>query len=205
MNINIGKLLRDRAVLMGEKEAFIHKDKRWTFQQMNAMANGFAHFLKKQGFAKGDRLAILSKNNEDFIAVLMGAAKIGVITVVLNWRLQVPELQYIVENSKVKLIVYDVDFASMMQALQVQGVNTDILSHATVPSLQAIFEENSQEPVYDASNDDVALIMYTSGTTGKPKGAMISHNNLLAAGMGLSQTIDWWEDDRFLMVAPFFT
>lgn len=197
MNINIGKLLRDRAVLMGEKEAFIHKDKRWTFQQMNAMANGFAHFLKKQGIAKGDRLAILSKNNEDFIAVLMGAAKIGVITVVLNWRLQVPELQYIVENSKVKLIVYDVDFASMMQALQVQGVNTDILSHATVPSLQAIFEENSQEPVYDASNDDVALIMYTSGTTGKPKGAMISHNNLLAAGMGLSQTIDWWEDDRF--------
>ncbi len=204
MNINIGKLLQDRAVLMGEKEAFIHKDKRWTFQQMNARANGFAHFLKKQGFAKGDRLAILSKNNEDFIAVLMGAAKIGVITVVLNWRLQVPELQYIVENSKVKLIVYDVDFASMMQALQVQGVNTDILSHATVPSLQAIFEENSQEPVYDASNDDVALIMYTSGTTGKPKGAMISHNNLLAAGMGLSQTIDWWEDDRFLMVAPFF-
>lgn len=90
MNINIGKLLRDRAVLMGEKEAFIHKDKRWTFQQMNARANGFAHFLKKQGFAKGDRLAILSKNNEDFIAVLMGAAKIGVITVVLNWRLQVP-------------------------------------------------------------------------------------------------------------------
>ena len=44
MNINIGKLLQDRAVLMGEKEAFIHKDKRWTFQQMNARANGFAHF-----------------------------------------------------------------------------------------------------------------------------------------------------------------
>ncbi|WP_155592923.1 o-succinylbenzoate--CoA ligase [Lysinibacillus cavernae] len=204
MNINIGKLLQHRAVLMGEKEAFIHKDKRWTFQQMNARANGFAHFLKKQGFAKGDRLAILCKNNEDFIAVLMGASKIGVVTVVLNWRLQVPELQYIVGHSKVKLVIYDVDFESTIQALQEQGVITDVLSHTTVPSLQEVFDENVQEPVYDASSDDVALIMYTSGTTGKPKGAMISHNNLYAAGIGLSQTIDWWEDDRFLMVAPFF-
>ncbi|QDQ02289.1 o-succinylbenzoate--CoA ligase [Lysinibacillus fusiformis] len=204
MNINIGKLLQNRAVLMGDKEAFVHRNKRWTFQQMNARANGFANYLTKLGYSKGDRIAVLCKNNEDFIAVLMGAAKIGVITVVLNWRLQVAELQYIVEHSKVKLIVYDVDFEPAISALKEQLALDYVYANHTVPSLQAIFEEDTEEPQYKASNDDVALIMYTSGTTGKPKGAMISHNNLFGAGIGLSQTIDWWEDDRFLMVAPFF-
>lgn len=204
MNINIGKLLQNRAVLMGDKEAFIHHSKRWTFQQMNARANGFANYLTKLGYAKGDRIALLCKNNEDFIAVLMGAAKIGVITVVLNWRLQVAELQYIVAHSQVKMIVHDVEFEPVINALQEQIALDITISNETDPSLQGIFDEDVKEPQYNASNDDVALIMYTSGTTGKPKGAMISHHNLFGAGIGLSQTIDWWEEDRFLMVAPFF-
>ena len=75
MNINIGKLLQNRAVLMGEKEAFVHQSKRWTFRQMNERANGFANYLEKLGLSKGDRIGLLCKNNEDFVAVLMGAAK----------------------------------------------------------------------------------------------------------------------------------
>lgn len=204
MNINIGKLLQNRAVLMGEKEAFVHQSKRWTFQQMNERANGFANYLKKLGLSKGDRIGLLCKNNEDFVAVLMGAAKIGVVTVVLNWRLQVAELQYIIEHSKVKMIVHDVDFKPVVSALQELIPLDYIISNETEPSLKTMFEGNTDEPEYSAYNDEVVLIMYTSGTTGKPKGAMISHNNLFAAGMGLSQTIDWWEEDHFLMVAPFF-
>lgn len=94
MNINIGKLLQNRAVLMGEKEAFVHGEKRITFNEMNEQANGFANYLMKQEFSKGDHIGLLCKNNENFTAVLMGVAKVGVVVVVLNWRLQVAELQY---------------------------------------------------------------------------------------------------------------
>lgn len=204
MDMNVGKLLQHRAVLMGEKEAFVHKEKRWTFTQMNDRANGFANYLIAQGFQKGDRIALLCKNNEDFVTVFLGAAKIGVITVVLNWRLQAAELEYIIGNSKVNLLVYDTDFEPVVAGLQAQEVITAALSKNSTPSLDAIFEENTEEPTYEGSNDDVALIMYTSGTTGRPKGAMISHSNLFAAGFGLTHTVDWWEQDRFLMVAPFF-
>lgn len=189
---------------MGEKEAFVRQGNRWTFNQMNQRANGFANYLERLGLSKGDRIALLCKNNEDFVAVFMGAAKIGVVTVVLNWRLQVAELQYIVEHSKVKLIVHDTDFDHVINELHGKIAIPRTISHHTEPSLQVIFQSHSHEPKYNTSNDDVVLIMYTSGTTGRPKGAMISHTNLFAAGIGLSHTIDWWEDDRFLMVAPFF-
>lgn len=204
MGNNIGSLLRSRAVMMGEKIGFIHGDMNISFKEMNTRANAFASYLQQQGITKGDKIAILCKNNENVVATFFGAAKIGVITVMANWRLQPAELQYILTHSDAKLVVYDEIFQTVIDELKGQIPAKLFISKNTSPSFEAIWGNKVEEPVYASGGDEPILIMYTSGTTGKPKGALLSHNNLLAASIGLSHTIDWWEQDRFLMVAPFF-
>lgn len=194
--MNIGQVLASRATLQGEKVGFIHNEVQLTFAEMNARANSFAQYLQENGLQAGDKIALLCKNNEHVVATFFGAAKLGIITVVLNYRLQGAELQYIVEHSDAKLLVHDEAFQEVVQQLPITAIST--------AKLQGIYAEVAQEPVYVTHDHEPILMMYTSGTTGKPKGAMLSHINLQAASIGLSHTIDWWEQDRFLMVAPFF-
>ena len=194
--MNIGQVLASRATLSGEKVGFIHREEQITFAEMNARANSFSYYLQQQGLKAGDKIALLCKNNEHVVATFFGAAKLGIITVVLNHRLQVPELQYIFEHSDAELLVFDGGFKDSAKQLSSNTICTD--------ELQAIYTTSALEPSYETSDHDPILMMYTSGTTGKPKGALISHINLQAASIGLSHTIDWWEQDRFLMVAPFF-
>lgn len=204
MKSNVGSLLRSRAAMLGEKIGFIHGDINITFKEMNRRANAFASFLTQQGFTKGDKMALLCKNNENVVAAFFGAAKIGVITVMANWRLQPAELQYIFTHSDAKLIVYDNSFQSVIDEVKDKIPATIFISKSTSPSLESIWAKSVQEPTFISGGDDPILMMYTSGTTGKPKGALLSHDNLLSASVGLSHTVDWWEQDRFLMVAPFF-
>lgn len=194
--MNIGQVLASRANLHGEKIGFIHNDVQITFQEMNNRANSFAKELSQKGIQKGEKIGVLCKNNEHVVAAFFGAAKIGVTTVMLNYRLQVPELQYIVEHSDAKLLVHDVAFEEVAKQLSIEAIDT--------AQLQMIYGEAATEPIYVTNDHEPILMMYTSGTTGKPKGALLSHVNLQAASIGLSHTIDWWEQDRFLMVAPFF-
>ena len=194
--MNIGQVLASRAALLGEKVGFIHNEKQITFAEMNMRANSFSQFLQQEGFKAGDKIALLCKNNEHVITAFFGAAKLGIVTVILNYRLQAAELQYIVEHSDTKLLIHDEVFKEVTSQLEVTAIGTD--------ELQKLYKITAQEPLYVTADHEPILIMYTSGTTGKPKGALLSHINLQAASIGLSHTIDWWEQDRFLMVAPFF-
>lgn len=194
--MNIGQVLASRAALQGEKVGFIHNEQQISFAEMNARANSFAQYLQRKGLQAGDKIALLCKNNEHVVASFFGAAKLGIVTVVLNYRLQGAELQYIVEHSDAQLLMHDEAFIEVALQLPIRATSTS--------QLQDIYKEIAPEPAYVTQDDEPILMMYTSGTTGKPKGAMLSHINLQAASVGLSHTIDWWEQDRFLMVAPFF-
>ncbi|MBY0223158.1 class I adenylate-forming enzyme family protein [Sporosarcina aquimarina] len=204
MEMNIGSVLRSRAIMMGEKVGFIHGDTKITFEEMNERANSFSEYLQEIGLSKGDTMAILCKNNEQAIAAFFGAAKIGVISVMVNWRLGKEELQYILSHSEAKLIVYDEVFQTTIEDLKKMIPASHYISSSTSPSFSSVWGQKTREPIYETTGNDPILIMYTSGTTGKPKGALLSHNNLLATSIGLSHTIDWRESDKFLMVAPFF-
>lgn len=187
MGMNIGQILASRASLTGGKVGFINGEKHITFTEMNNRTNAFAAYLQRQGLQSGDKIALLCKNNEDVVATFFGAAKIGVITVVMNYRLQPQELDYIYSHSDAQLLIHDVAFQELVDQLTVVS---HAISHQSTPSLAEIYEEAAVEPVQHTSSFDPILMMYTSGTTGRPKGALISHNNLQAASIGLSHTID---------------
>ena len=124
--MNIGSVLRSRAIMMGEKVGFIHGDTKITFEEMNKRANSFSEYLQEIGLSKGDTMAILCKNNEQAIAAFFGAAKIGVISVMVNWRLGKEELQYILSHSEAKLIVYDY-IGSLVFCPQTEEKDGDVL------------------------------------------------------------------------------
>lgn len=84
MAMNIGSILKDRSVMMGDKVGFVHGDLAMTFSEMNERANSFAGYLLDKGLQPGDTMAILCKNNEQAIAAFFGAAKIGVLSVMVN-------------------------------------------------------------------------------------------------------------------------
>lgn len=204
VELNIGSMLYNRSVMMGEKVGFVHDDLQLTFTDMNQRTNAVASFLKEKGLQKGDKIAILCKNNEHAIATFFGAAKVGVISVMVNWRLQTEELKYILSHCDAKVVVYDEVFIEAIEALKETIPASLFISSNTTPSFDTIYNRNAAEPVYETAGNDPVLMMYTSGTTGRPKGALLSHSNLIASSIGLSHTIDWRETDRFLMVAPFF-
>ncbi|MFD2130956.1 class I adenylate-forming enzyme family protein [Pseudogracilibacillus auburnensis] len=202
LHTNIGELMSHRAYVTPKDEGYIGR-KRYSFAHMNERVNQFANYLTAKNIKPGDRMAVLCKNHEDFITAFFGAAKIGIITVPINWRLHVKEMEYIISNCEPSLLLYDGAFTETIEELQ---------HTITIPMLQAgneSFDEIlkdyvTDEPELISKDNDTILIMYTSGTTGKPKGAMITHSNLLAASIGMSHVIDWWYGDRFLSVAPFF-
>lgn len=200
--LNIGELMTHRAYLTPKAEGYIGR-KRYSFAEMNERINKFSHYLLEKGIRPGERIALFAKNNEDFITSFFGAVKVGIITVPINWRLQPTEIEYILNNAKPSLLIYDEVFADTINAV-LKNVPIESIQSGT-DQFDSLFEKYSiREPSFQSRDDDTALIMYTSGTTGHPKGAMITHTNLLAASIGMSHVIDWWEGDRFLSVAPFF-
>lgn len=206
--LNIGKLFANRAFLTPGLEACVGDGYRYSYGDMNQRINRFSACLSASGVTPGDRMAILAKNNEQVITALFAAAKIGVITVVLNFRLQGPELAYILNDSQAAFLVYGAEFAQTVQALKGEipatgfvsigesGIDTEFES--------AIQDMDPSEPAIDRGGDDPAILMYTSGTTGKPKGAILTHNNLFWAAIGLVHTLDWAYKYRYLSVAPLF-
>lgn len=209
MTYNLGEMLAHRACLAPRHEGFIGPNYRYSYAEVDRRCERLALWLRQAGLQPGDRIAVYGKNTEALATTIFAAAKADGIAVVLNWRLQVEELVYILNDSGARALFYDAAFASVVEELRHRtGLEVFICNgvSASDPDYAAIVEDENLPPCPPAARrgGDTAIIMYTSGTTGKPKGAMLTHDNFLAAGHGTSSTIDWYDSHRFLLVAPIF-
>jgi acyl-CoA synthetase (AMP-forming)/AMP-acid ligase II len=208
MQLNLGNLMQNRAFLSPDQEAGVGDGYRYSYEQVNKRANQVAELLAASGIRAGDRVAVLGKNDEWVTTCLFGAAKIGVVTVLLNWRLHARELDFILNDCTAATLIYDQQFAEPVEQIRADlpcRVYICRNSSSADPDFEAELQKMpGNEPEKTGSGGDPALLMYTSGTTGKPKGVTLSHDNLFWASIGLSHTIDWRSKSRFLSVAPFF-
>ncbi|AFM28016.1 long-chain-fatty-acid--CoA ligase [Desulfomonile tiedjei] len=218
MRNNVGNLLSKRAFLHPDKEAFIdvHQNKRLTYSQFNENANRTANALASIGVKKGDRVGILLMNSAEYMELFFAIAKIGAVCVPLNIRLVADELTYIIKDSGTQTLVYGNDFQKVVAEIRAKGATaTDVVNwvHAGNGSETDTFGHNFEElktkavetePERSGFEDDPLFIMYTSGTTGLPKGAVQTHNTVLWAALTMAATWEMRQSDRFLVALPLF-
>jgi fatty-acyl-CoA synthase len=152
----------------------------FTYAELDRRIDAMAAYLGSLGIGRGDRIGVLAHNGVEYFDVQFACARTGSICVLLNWRLTVTELDYIVGDSSPMLLVHDTEFADTATELQRRCDITTLLeiSHRTPDSpYENAIAEHAGTPVEPVTltHDDVITIMYTSGTTGLPKGAMITH------------------------------
>ena len=209
---NIGVMLKERAVVSPQLEAYVEPSAnvRMDYTQMNALANQCANVLTSLGVDKGDRVALLMPNCVEFCCLFYGAAKIGAVAVPLNTRLTAPELEFMLSDSGSKVLIYGEAFAAVAEAIQASGDCPESVTE-WVPAaggngslVERLAAADACEPVGECGGSDNLFIMYTSGTTGHPKGVVHTHDSVHSAASSWAMTVDVRYQDRVLLPLPMF-
>jgi acyl-CoA synthetase (AMP-forming)/AMP-acid ligase II len=211
---SLGEVARIQAEARGDATAFQFEGRSTSFRQFNANANKAANALLAEGLKKGTRVCYLGKNSDHYYEALFGAAKAGLVMAPVNWRLAPPEIVYIVNDCRAEVLLVGPEFIELARKIAPE-----------LPSVRRIvaMEGGAPEwPTYEAWRDaqsdkapgiaidwnDVVVQLYTSGTTGRPKGAMIRHSGILGMRRQNPETQAEWNkwsaDDVSLVAMPVF-
>ena len=152
----------------------LQTDRKFTYVELDARTDRLVAALAAMGIGKGDRVALLAPNCAEYFELQFACGRLGAIMLPLNWRLTVPELEYILGDSSPKLLIHDRGFAEQAKALAKNRLEID---HDTPdsPYERALAGAGKAPAPVPLSHDDIGMVMYTSGTTGHPKGAIITH------------------------------
>ena len=204
--------LAKRAQLTPDRVALIdyHSRSETTFAEWNARANRTANYLASLGVARGDRVAVYASNRAEYLDLFWAAPKIGAILQNLNWRLTVHELTGIVESGAPKVFVYSEDWRPQAEELKTSFSSVEHVVAMTSPGPGerdfAEREEMGDRPpdVPDLDLDDPWGIYYTGGTTGLPKGAVLTHGNVTWNSVNTVTSWGLTGDHKAPLQLPFF-
>ena len=217
-SMNVGWWVQRWSELHPNKNAIFYKEKQISYFELQQRANLTSYWLKSLGIKKGDRVAIMLNNCPEFIELYLSCAKLGVIFVPINTRLRIGELKYLLENSSPKLLVFHSTFFKIINSPDlnhcwsqtllscVDGYSFPLEVLDYVPSKLAFTGET---PCFVESSgptkpEDPQVIMYTSGTTGKPKGAVLPYRKTFFNCLNTEIYFDLHFDDVMLIVLPLF-
>ncbi len=193
----LADLLRDYARERPDESALIAGKRTLSFIELDERSSRLAWALLDSGVGEQDRVAHLDQNAPEAVELLFAAAKVGAVLVPLNWRLARPELDAIVEDCGAKVLICGPDYRDSAEGLAERVV----VVGDEYESWLASFED--EDPGFEADADDVAFQLYTSGTTGRPKGVLTTNGNL----DGLTKVSEAWEldgDSVALVAMPLF-
>ena len=210
IKINIGEFMTRRAILTPEREGLVCEHIRRNFGELNERANRLANAMRGLGVGHGDRVALLALNEPEYYDLFFGLGKIGAILVPVNYRLAGPEIQYILSDSGAKVLVFSPEFTATVDSIRKDIPAQVCITISEDPPEWAISYEkliqnsSSQEPEIKGGDDDTLTILYTSGTTGKPKGAELTHAYYFWSSINLSTTLGLDIGDRGIIALPLF-
>jgi fatty-acyl-CoA synthase len=213
--LNINFILEKALSLYPENEAVVCGEHRFTYRQFGVRLYGLANFLNSTGVRRGDRVAILHENSHEFLEAYFAAAHLGAVLNPLNVRLRPLELAPILSDSGATLLIVSRRFRAEVESLIAMGtaLKTIIWTGTakaegpldSIPYEEALAAQGSTPPrPTNFSDDDVAQLYYTSGTTGVPKGVMLSHKNVSTHALAAVAELRLGDHDHWLHVAPLF-
>jgi acyl-CoA synthetase (AMP-forming)/AMP-acid ligase II len=208
--LNIGGLLTKSAQTFPDNLAIAHGPEKLTYKQFNSRANRLANALGKLGIKQGDNVALVQYNYPEMLESIFACFKAGCGTVPINWRLHPNEFAFIIDHSQAKAVIVSPEFNEAIIGIRdripgarhlitLSGAEGEVLDYEKL-----ISEESEQFTDADVHPDDLAWLFYTSGTTGIPKGTMLTHRNLLAMTMNFCVDVcpGLGPDDVILHAAP---
>lgn len=212
--MNVGEWITKRSLLSPHKTAVIFEEQKINYREVNERVNRVANALLKAGVRKGDRVGALLYNSPEFIDIYFALAKIGAIFVPLNWRLAGPEIEYQVKDSGSMLLIFDKDFTGTIESIYSSPsseLNNYVCLGMSGPAWAENYEKfvgevSATEPIIEeeVAPEDPQMIMYTSGTTGIPKGALLSHRKTFYNTLNAVLYFDMTSKDVMLVVMPLF-
>ena len=197
--MNLAQLISEIAAKYADKPAIIFAGKTWTYQEFDRQVQNYATSLDLLGLKKGDRVAIQLPKCIEFLFFHFAILSIGAISLPLNPDYRPEEIVYFLTDSGSSLFVTNSQLLSKVRStIQDLTELKILLKEELLPPTEVIL------PKYPAGGDDIAMICYTSGTTGRCKGAAISHRNLIANMKALHKAWEWSDRDILLHVLPLF-
>ena len=210
MNVNIGEFITRRAVLTPQREGLVCGEIRRSFAELNERANRLAHAMLALGVGHGDRVALLALNEPEYFDMLFGLGKIAATLVPINYRLAGPEIAFVLSDCEARVLVFGGDFAETVDSIRSQiPVKEFVAISDDAPQWASSYEtlirgSSAEEPAIRGGDDDTLTILYTSGTTGRPKGAELSHSYYFWSSVNLMATLGERVGDSSLIALPLF-
>ncbi len=203
--MNLVQMLDMNARKFGPKECIRYAGNTTTYLELKQRAEQAAGLFQSWGIVPGDKVALMSQNTPAFVIAFYGILKAGATVVPINHKLVAPEVEYILEHSESKALLFDGTLAPVASKVQtnVRKVATDSAA-AGFNSFESQMAASPQFTPVDVSDDSIAEILYTSGTTGKPKGCLHTHRNVIMAGIAGALAVKINENDRTLMAMPIW-
>jgi fatty-acyl-CoA synthase len=188
----IGRWIRDRARTTPERVAIDHLGRTVTYEELDAASERLAGAFRTRGLGRGDRVATLTGNSPEHVAVFFACAKAGLIIAPLSWRLAPAELAYQLEDAEPALFLVEDEYAELARA---SGRPFEQL---------ALTSEGGAALDAEVGDDDPLLLVYTSGTTGRPKGALLTHANCFWTNLSFELATGVSDGDVVLQILPQF-
>jgi len=209
MSWSLGRIVREHARARGARPMITYGERVITWSEMDARSSRVAQGLQAAGLAEQSRIAFLDKNGPEYFEVLFGGGKANVVNVAVNWRLTPGEMAYVINDAEARLLFVGPDFLGHLDEMEGRLKTVEkivvIGAHGRHESYEAwIARHPADDPARTSAQDDVAMQLYTSGTTGLPKGAMLTN-----AGLGtlLPRVGPFWHFDETsvnLVCMPLF-
>lgn len=197
----IGELFCASALIHKSSVAIEYQGRHVSYGQLLDRVHRATSMLASQGLRRGDRVALLSRNRPEYLEVELAAANLGIITACLNWRLSQRELAYCIDLVSPKLLIFEEELAGNLELSPAEGRKVIKIGPQYERLLQQ--QRNHALPIA-AESEDGLVILYTSGTTGQPKGAVISHRAMIMRALVFSSELNISHHDTFVAWAPLF-